>query len=128
MPSTSTKKARLFSGTGVNISRCPRWATSMIGSFGIALLSPDYSCPDFSGLGLAHLGTASKPAPGHLEGPLDIGQQGPQQRMTGIGKAVDDVEMVPAGLLDRAGPRAQSGPDVGEQRVLPDEFRALRAS
>src|SRR5579862_2678534 len=32
MPSTFTKKARLSSGLGVNISRWPRWAKSIIGS------------------------------------------------------------------------------------------------
>src|SRR5678816_1336433 len=30
---TSTKKRRLASGLGVNISRCPRWAISVLGSF-----------------------------------------------------------------------------------------------
>src|SRR5665213_2616879 len=32
MPSTLTKKARLSSGFGVNISRWPKWAKSIIGS------------------------------------------------------------------------------------------------
>src|SRR5450759_1655968 len=36
--------------------------------------------------------------------------------------------MVPAGLFDRAGLRAEPGPDVGKKCVLTDEFRALRTA
>src|ERR1700722_7208408 len=38
MPSTLTKKARLSSGLGVNISKWPRWAKSIIGSVTVVLV------------------------------------------------------------------------------------------
>ena len=45
--------------------------------------------------------------------------------MVGIGKPIDDVEVVAVGLLDGARQRAEPGPDVGEQRVLAHELGAL---
>ena len=47
--------------------------------------------------------------------------------MIGIGEPVDDIEMMPAGLFDHAGSCAEPGPDIAEERVLADEFRALGA-
>src|SRR5207245_5846733 len=48
--------------------------------------------------------------------------------VTGVGETVNDVEMMSAGFLDRAGLRAEPGPDVGKQGVLADEFRTLRTA
>ena len=44
----------------------------------------------------------------------------------GVDKPVDDVEMMPVRLFDAIGGGAETLPDIGEQRVLAQEFRALR--
>ena len=45
-----------------------------------------------------------------------------------VGQAINHIEMVTAGFFDRAGSRAEAGPDVGKQGVLANEFRALPAA
>ena len=52
-------------------------------------------------------------------------EQLPHHRMVGIGKPVDDVEMVAVGLFDHRRHGAEPGPDVGEQCVLAHELAAL---
>jgi len=48
--------------------------------------------------------------------------------MLGLAEPVDDGEMVPVRLDDRGGGGTQSRPDIGEQGVLAQEFRALVAA
>ena len=45
-----------------------------------------------------------------------------------IGQAVDDVEMMPARIVDELGVGTESGPDIGEQFALPEELRAFVAA